>query len=187
MKQLYTTLIMVMMALTATLFISCNDDSKIGLTLEGTWRGNMYVYTSWGGNRYDVTDTEITFVCDDFHWTRGTGYWVDYYSNAPRDYVANHIEWQVANGEIRVYFVEQRTEVYIRSYRLNDNRFEGTLWDNGQEVDFNLYHVASPRRSSYDYWGYEGWTYYRSRQASATAGSDSTATEDLPIRRFGKH
>ena len=185
-KKLYSLLLTAMMTLTATLFTSCDQDTQIGLTLEGIWRGNMYVYTMWNGNRYNVTDTEITFQCNDFHWTRGTGYWVDYYSNAPWDYVANHIEWQVSGGEIRIYFREEGTEVLIRSYRLNDNRFQGTLWDNGQEVDFNLYHVASPRRS-YDRWGYDGWTYYRSRQAKGTA-ADSTATNvplEAPVRRFG--
>lgn len=110
-------------------FTSCewDDDDAIAYTLEGTWKGNMYVNTYYNGNTYYATATEITFLRDPYRYSSGDGYWVDYYSRAPWDYVANHIRWTVNYGRIRVYFVEEGTELEIYDYRLNDNRFTATL------------------------------------------------------------
>ena len=90
-------------AMMTTLFTltSCEDE-RIANTLEGTWSGNMYISTRYDGRVYDATYTEVTFLKNPYAYSSGEGYWVDYYSDAPWDYVANHIEWSVDYGTINV-------------------------------------------------------------------------------------
>lgn len=191
MKKLYTMLMMAMMALTATTMTSCDEDSMIAYTLEGTWQGNMYVSSYYGGRNYYATQTEITFDRDPFRWSSGYGYWVDYYSNAPWDYVANHITWRVDNTNIVVDFREDGNSVVISDYRLNDNFFTGYIADNGNNVKFSLHHISSPNWDNYRYWGYDGWNdyYYYSRATRSEAGDSLTTPTPVitekPVRQFG--
>ena len=172
MKKLYTLLMMAMMGVMAVSLTSC-DDEQIAYTLEGTWRG-------WNGRYYNSTATEITFLKDPYAYSSGTGYWVDYYSGAPWDYVANHIEWEVYNRNIRIYFVEDGNSFVIRDYHLNNSRFTGYINDHGTDVEFELYNVSRPNYNSYR-WGYSGWNNYY----GYTRGEDgdSTKSESMP-RRF---
>ena len=178
MKKMFTMLMMAMMALT---FTSCEDE-MIADTLEGTWSGNMYISSYWDGKIYDVTRTEITFDIDPFCFKSGSGYWVDYYRNAPWEYVANHIDWNVNNGVIHIYFIEDGDWIEISDYRLNSNRFFGTIYDGDNTVDFELYCTARPHYDNYC-WGYEGWydDYYWARTRGA-APTDSTTTVEKPKR-----
>ena len=180
MKKMFTMLMMAMMALA---FTSCEDE-YIANTLEGTWKGNMYISTYWGDYTYDATYTEITFLRDPYTYSSGSGYWVDYYSNAPWDYVANHIDWTVNNGVIKVYFIEEGSTIYISNYHLNSSRFTGTINDGGKPVDFDLYNVSHPYTYWDDYyWGYDSWNddYYWARTRGAAA-TDSTNNVEKPKR-----
>ena len=180
MKKIFTMLTMAMMALA---FTSCEDE-YIADTLEGTWTGNMYISSEWDGRYYDATSTEVTFLRDPFTFTSGSGYWVDYYSNAPWDYVANHIDWTVNNGVIKVYFIEEGSTIYISNYHLNSSRFTGTINDGGKPVDFDLYNVSHPYTYWDDYyWGYDSWydDYYWARTRGAAA-TDSTNNVEKPKR-----
>ena len=109
---------------------------------------------------------------------------MDYYSNAPWDYVANHIDWTVNNGVIHVYFIEEDTSIDIYDYRLSSSRFVGTLNDYGTLVDFDLYNVSHPY-SYWDnyYWGYDEW-YYDDYFWARTRGidADSAKTIEKPKR-----
>jgi hypothetical protein len=185
MKKLYTLMMMAVMLLT---FTSCEDE-MIADTLEGTWSGNMYVSSYYQGHDYYATKTEITFNIDPFRFTRGSGYWVDYYSGAPWDYVANHIDWHVEDGNIYVYFREDDTSVVISDYHLSDSHFTGFIADGYNDVHFSLYHTYSPNWEKYDNWGYDDWDddCYYARQTRGAEGNDSTATApEKPIRQFGK-
>jgi hypothetical protein len=177
-KLINNIMMMAFIATTAIVFTSC-EDAKIARTLEGTWRGNMYISSYYGGRSYDATYTEITFLKDPGAYSSGNGYWVDYYSNAPWDYVANHIEWTVDYGVIKVYFVEENAWIRISDYHLNDDRFYGVLDDNGRRVDFELIHTSSPNWGGYR-WGYDSWNGYYA-PAHRAAAADSTATEK-PVR-----
>jgi hypothetical protein len=174
MKKIFNNLLMMaMMATAAVSFTSC-DDEEIAYTLEGTWKGNMYISSYYDGRTYNSTYTEITFLKDPTTYSSGTGYWVDYYdSDSPwGGYVANHIEWTVDWGDIKIYFVEEGTSMLISDYHLDDSRFWGTINDGGQRVDFELYHTSSPNYNNYR-WGYDSY-YYRTR-------GDGT-TPEKPIR-----
>ena len=184
MKKIYAILPALIATLMTLTFTSCDEDYDTAYTLEGTWKGEMHINSRYGGRTYSSTYTIIDFQRDN-SWSSGVGYWVDYYSDAPWDYVANHIDWRVVNGEVRIYFREEGTTLYIRDYVLNDNRFRGTLYDDGQRVDFTLYHTASPNWSSY-HWGYDDYYYddYYYSRTTRGAVSDSTTTEK-PQRFIG--
>ena len=178
-KYFYNIMVMALLVTAAIGFTSC-EDAEIAYTLEGTWRGNMYISTSYDGRTYNSTYTVITFEGDPYSLASGRGYWVDYYSDAPwGDYIANHITWEVNNRVIHIYFQEERTSLSISDYRLNDDRFVGTAYENGHYVDFELYHTSSPNWNSYRYYDdwYNSW-YSRTRGEGA---SDFSAAEK-PIR-----
>ena len=121
----------------------------------------MYISSEWNGRVYNATYTEIEFLLDPFRYTKGSGYWVDHYSGAPWDYIANHIDWRVDDQVITVYFREENTSIQIYDYRLSDNYFRGTIYDNGIYVDFSLVHTSSPNwEYEYNYRGYDDWYYY---------------------------
>ena len=177
MKKIYTMLMMAMMALA---FTSCDTDEDIAYTLEGTWKGNMYISSYWNGRTYDATYSEVTFLKDPGVYSSGSGYWVDYYSNAPWDYVANHIDWNVRYGVIHVYFREEGTSLEIRDYHLNYDRFFGMIYEEGHSVDFELYNTSRPNYGNY-YWGYDSW--YDSYWArTRSTDSDSTKVIEKPKR-----
>ena len=102
MKKLYTMFMMAMMAVMAVSFTSCEDE-EIARTLEGTWKGNMYISSEWDGRYYDATSTEITFLKDPSRYSSGSGYWVegvDYINPAMKsifDEMAEEI-WKEVNG-----------------------------------------------------------------------------------------
>ena len=195
MKKIYNMLAILLTMTAAATLTSCEwmEDGAIARTLEGTWKGNMYVSSYYNGRTYTATATEITFLRDPSRYSSGDGYWVDYYSNAPWDYVANHIRWTVDNRNIRVYFVEENTEVFIYDYSLNDDRFRGWLEDGDNDVEFNLYHVSSPNWSSYNRWGYDDWyDYYYddygywSRETRSATGDSIKTKPEKPVRIIGK-
>ena len=180
MKKLYTMMMLAMMGFMTVSMTSCEDE-EIAKTLEGTWKGNMYISSEWNGRYYDATYTEITFLKDPYAYSSGSGYWVDYYSNAPWDYVSNHIDWRVDFGTIYVRFVEEGTSLEIRDYRLNYDRFTGYINDHGNDVKFELYNVSRPYYDNYR-WGYDSWGDYCYNRTRGADG-DSIKTTEKP-RRF---
>jgi len=90
--------------------------------------------------------------------------------------VANHIEWRVDFGTIYVYFREEDTSLSIRDYRLNENRFRGTIYDGDYNVDFCLYNSSRPYYENYK-WGYTSWEYCHGYTRSALNDSTETTSE----------
>lgn len=78
MKKFTTLLTMAFIALMSISFTSCDDDSDIAYTLDGTWKGNMLVEYGNHNALYSV----IRFDQNDGIYS-GTGYWIDYFD---RDY-----------------------------------------------------------------------------------------------------
>ena len=147
---------MVAIAMLSFTFTSCDEDEYIADTLWGTWEGNIYVGHEWSGRYYDASRSSIYF--DRTNRRSGTGYWVDYYSNAPwGEYIANHITWTVANGDIRIYFEEDDYEVIIYDYELSDSYFDGYIYTyDRKRVHFRLNKTSSPNWNRYHY----GWDYW---------------------------
>lgn len=191
MKKLMSIISMLLLALTATTLVSCDDDSDIAMTLEGTWQGKMKLRKEYQDQYYQVISSEICFLQDPYSYSSGTGYWIDYYQRSPwrNNKVANHIQWTVSNGVINVYFKEEGTSLEIRNYRLYRGLFEGTIYYDDQIVNFSLRQVSSPNWNSYTDWGYDYdddyyyGGYAKKNVVGTRAQTDST---EKPVRHFGK-
>lgn len=109
MKKFTSILAMIMMAAMSLTFVSCDDDEYIADTLWGVWEGDMYVTSEWNGHTYYSSYSILAFDKDPYEYASGTGYWIDYYSDAPWDYFASHIEWRVNNRNIEIYSREDDT------------------------------------------------------------------------------
>ena len=143
----------------------------------------MYVSMEYDGRVYDATYSEICFSRDPYRYSSGTGYWVDHYNNGPwGSYIANHIDWQVNNGVIDVYLIEEGTRVQIYDYHLSDNYFVGTIYYGDQRVKFRLRHTSSP---NYDY--EYGFGYDYAKKGSVDEATRSTEQNEMkPVRIIKK-
>ena len=86
MKRLVTILILMTTALLSFTFTSCDPYAEVAYYMDGTWKGDIYVSSECDGQVYKAAYSEIEF---DSGYNSGDGYWIDYYSNSPYDYVAN--------------------------------------------------------------------------------------------------
>lgn len=184
MKRIHTLLTMVAIAMLSFTFTSCDEDEYIADTLWGTWEGNMYVTSYWNNRYYEANYSEISFDKNPDRYSSGTGYWVDYYSNAPWDYLANHIRWTVRNSSIWVYFIEDDYEVEIFDYELSYNYFDGYIYtSNNKEVEFHLTKTSSPNWNRYHY-GWDYWNGYYAKESSFEPTRASSADIEKPKRMF---
>lgn len=177
MKQVTQLLTLVALATISLALTACDgSDEYIADTLWGTWEGDMYVSSEYNGRVYDATYSVIQFDRNKDSYASGTGYWIDYYSNAPWDYVANHITWEVYNGYIHVYFIEEGSNLDIYDYWLDYDYFNGYIYNGyGTQVEFRLQKTGAPSWSNF-YYGYDYWldSYY-SKSRATESGSISDA------------
>jgi hypothetical protein len=183
MRRLTTLLATVLMTVMTMSFTSCTEDPYIADSLAGTWRGNMYISTSYGGYTYDASYSELYFDTDPYSFSSGVGYWVDHYaSGAPYEYVANHITWTVRNSVIYIHLVEENYDIAIGDYYLDDGYFAGTIYDGNNQIRFRLIHTSSPNWGSYRY-GYYDYGYAKQNTGFTRSGADSVKVEK-PVRIF---
>lgn len=178
MKKNYYFIISFFFAAISMMSLSSCEDEEIANTLEGTWEGQMYVEHEWNGSWYETDYSEVTFLRDPYRYSSGDGYWVDYFKTRTpwrHDYYANHIRWNVKNGVINIYLIEDDIELNIRNYRLNDSRFSGEVYgSDGSWYEFSLRHVASPVRYDDYYWGFDYYDYYYAKDCNII--NDETIT-----------
>ena len=166
MKKITYYFSMIFMAVMMLSLTSCDEDADIAYALNGNWKGYMQTQLDYQGRYYQSNKSEVTFNSG---YDSGDGYWIDYYSNAPWDYVANRdngyfygdIDFNSTNRWINFQFVKVDTPD----------------WD-------NYYWYGS--EGWYDSWGYYGYAKTRSnnkeeQQESAQEQNDSTM---LPKRFF---
>lgn len=191
MGKLNSILSAIVLAMSAMLFTSCDEDVYVGSTLQGTWSGNLYAYSEWNDRMYRASYSEIEFDGDPFRTTTGTGTWVDHYAgDAPWRYYVDHFSWRVSNGCIHLRFWGDGFETYISDYRLNNNYFEGYIYlgSNSGEEYFELRKISDCTSwNSWDY-GYYDWDdyYVRGTRANPAADVDTTAAPLRPVHRIGK-
>ena len=82
MKKFTSIFATIMMAVMSLTFVSCDEDEYIADTLWGVWEGDMYVTSQWNGQTYYSSYSVLAFDKNPNQYASGTGYWVDYYSNA---------------------------------------------------------------------------------------------------------
>lgn len=120
MKKFTTLLTMAFIALMSISFTSCDDDSDIAYTLDGTWKGNMLVEYGNHNALYSV----IRFDQNDGFYS-GTGYWIDYFDRNywhGNNYIANRITWTVRNRNIYITLLDEGSDVVIYDYALGDSK-----------------------------------------------------------------
>ena len=140
MKKFISIISVIIFAVTPFTFVSCDEDYEIADTLWGVWEGKMYVQSTWNGQTYMSSYSVIQFDRAPNHYDSGTGYWIDYYSGAPWDYFASHIDWIVSNGTIKIYSYEDDSYYYIYDYSLSDNHFSGVIdSEYGDPMEFYLF------------------------------------------------
>lgn len=185
MKKLYSIITVIMLALTATLTTGCTDDNEdVAYNLWGTWEGNMYMQSQWNGRVYKSSYSVLAFDKNPYEYASGSGYWIDYYSNAPWDYYSSRISWRVVGPqEIQIYSQKEGRTYYIYDYQMNGSYFSGYI-DDGENspVYFELRKTSSPDWGDYDWNGYD-WDddYYYGGYAPA-----NTRSAALPLRGIAR-
>ena len=189
MKKFTTLLTMAFIALMSISLTSCDEDSDIAYTLDGTWRGNMYVQY---GN-VDATYSVIRFDQNDGIYS-GTGYWIDYFDRNywhGNNYIANRITWIVRNRNIYITLLDENSDVVIYDYALGDRKFSGYVEaDNGNRAYFELSRDSYNWRDDYD-WGYsKQYSGLENTQIVSRGAKDSVECVKVaddnqkPVRRF---
>lgn len=189
MKKFTTLLTMAFIALMSISLTSCDEDSDIAYTLDGTWRGNMYVQY---GN-VDATYSVIRFDQNDGIYS-GTGYWIDYFDRNywhGNNYIANRIIWTVRNRNIYITLLDENSDVVIYDYALGDRKFSGYVEaDNGNRAYFELSRDSYNWRDDYD-WGYsKQYSGLENTQIVSRGAKDSLECVKVaddnqkPVRRF---
>lgn len=109
MKKFYSIITIIMMVLTATLTTGCTDENEdVAYNLWGTWEGNMYMQSQYNGRVYQSSYSVLAFDKNPYQYASGTGYWIDYYSNAPWDYYSSRIQWRVTGTRRYRYTLRMR-------------------------------------------------------------------------------
>ena len=189
MKKFTTLLTMAFIALMSISLTSCDEDSDIAYTLDGTWRGNMYVQY---GN-VDATYSVIRFDQNDGIYSC-TGYWIDYFDRNywhGNNYIANRIIWTVRNRNIYITLLDENSDVVIYDYALGDRKFSGYVEaDNGNRAYFELSRDSYNWRDDYD-WGYsKQYSGLENTQIVSRGAKDSVEyvkvadDNQKPVRRF---
>ncbi len=178
MKKVFSTITMIMLAMLAFTFTSCEDEA-IAYDLAGAngkvWSGTISAFYNtrygWSGDHYGTT---IEFYCDENHWRRGWGYEVDYDLNTDKGY-KSRFRWEVHNRDIILTYNDNVYEpVYIREYTLSENYFEGYIEDGtGREIRFRLNLIHN-----FD-WDYDGYNYYGPYYAKRNT-TDTQTLKEIP-------
>lgn len=148
--------------LSALSFASCSKDADVAYTLDGTWKGYLQTQRKYDNRWYQTSTAEVTFNAG---YDSGNGYWLDNYSDAPWDYVANHISWRVRNEIIFIDFLDTRESARIRNYHLDDQYFYGEIEFSNSNVwvKFQFVKTSSPNWNGYHWYGSDDWrdSWYR--------------------------
>lgn len=171
-KSIWAFVMMLMMTLS---FTSCDKDSDIAYTLDGTWSGYMQLRHYYDGTWYDTYNAKVYF--NTTGWSSGTGMWQDIYSTYLKPTQA--IRWSVNNGNIYIDFQESGEKAIISSYSLDDEYFSGVIqfyssyYDGGVSTSYGFQFV---KVGSIDWSGY---SYYYGAKANNGTGTEWGAKSSI--------
>lgn len=184
MKKFTSIFSFILMTVMAFSFTSCDDDVDIAQTLDGTWKGYLHTTLPYQGHDYVSSTAEVTFSAG---LNAGSGYWLDQYSNAPWDYVANRISWNVTNRKIYITFHDTQEKAVIRNYHLDDDYFYGEIEFNSTNTwtEFQFVKTYSPRWDDYYWYGTDSWYHSWGYDGYAKA-SEPTDTPSVIVKEDDK-
>ncbi len=173
MKKLSSFLMIALVAVISLSFTSCDKDSEVAYTLDGTWKGNMYI--QYGA--YESTYSIIEFDQNDGLYS-GTGYWTDFYGssywNGKAYRPTSSFRWTVRNGNIYITFNDGSSDVVIYDYRISDNYFTGVIEaNNGNRASFSLTKYGS----TYN------WRDYYYSESPTEVGTVTSGTDSIQPKR----
>lgn len=174
-KSIWAFAMMLMMAFS---FASCDKDSDIAYTLDGTWSGYMQLRHYYDGTWYDTYNAKVYF--NTTGWSSGTGMWQDIYNSNLRPTQA--IRWSVNNGSIYIDFQESGEKAIISNYSLDDEYFSGLIqfyssyYDGGESTSYRFQFV---KIGSVDWSGYSYYYGAKANNGTGTAwGAKSSISAD---------
>ena len=129
MKRLTAILTIVCLGVLSFMVTSCdsNDDFDTAAVLNGTWHGSLgQYYSDVYGDGYEEWETEFRFNNYNENATSGDGVEVDYDPGSMGNYKYYDFRWNVAYGNIYLYY-ENGDELVIRNYSLSNHRLRGEL------------------------------------------------------------
>lgn len=160
------------------LFASCDEDIHRGAILSGKWFGDLGMMV----DGEDAIGSVIEFVPDQYTYTSGYGYEIDYYHGYYGLATMEHqFEWMIRDGIIYLRFDNPDLDCNIRDYSLSPNYFRGYLDGIYSSTRFDL--------RGYDrYWdkyGYydDDYGYYSDRSGKKVVKSQSgeNAKQEVPV------
>lgn len=136
MKKFTAFLTVALMTIVCLSFTSCDKDSDIAYTLDGTWKGDMYIWYGEYESSYSIIDFDQEGLYS------GTGSWTDFYDHYWGSYnyrPTRRFSWTVNNGNIYIKFYDGSSPITIYDYSISNNYFRGTMdAANGNRVSFSL-------------------------------------------------
>jgi hypothetical protein len=170
MKKITTVLSMIVIAMMAVTFTSCDPDADQADALLGIWQGtisNSEVYQ----NGYD---TEIRFYGD--YLTGGSGDEYDRDSETGEVYYSS-FQWNIKNGTIYIQYnnTADFRDVVIYDYRFNGNYFEGYMDNTDTSHYFQLTKVVS--------WSTWNSNYSKGTRASGTKVKRLFKTDSTSVNK----
>jgi len=190
MKKVFSTITMIMLAMLAFTFTSCEDE-EIAYDLAGAngkiWSGMIsrtyYNQWGWSGDNYRTT---MEFYCYDNHWTKGYGYEVDYNINDPHgEFWYSKFEWSVSHRVIELRYADTGYEpAYISDYSLSNSYFEGYIDDgSGSDIRFKLW--LDRDFDDWDYYQHYYGPYYAPAKGKSVGGSEATDSQKVDFASKG--
>lgn len=164
-----------MMAMMTLSFTSCDKDSDIAYTLDGTWSGYMQLRHYYDGNWYNTYNANVYF--NTTGWSYGTGMWQDIYSSYLKP--TQPITWSVSNGNIYIEFEKSGEKAIITNYSLDNGLFSGVIqfyssyYDGGTSTSYEFSFVKIPSMD------WSGYSYYYGAKANNGTGTEWGAKSSI--------
>ena len=184
MKKLFTSITMLLLALSPFALTSCEEeDDYIAQQLRSSdWEGYIGTYYS---NRWNISGNEYEtvwhFESRGNYYTSGRGAELNYDTRSRyQDYAYCTFKWFIVDGEITFIYDDSKWQpIYIVDYYLSSTNFRGYIYDGtSTRIKFDLQSTSYSDWGDYNRRGYGGYgdfsnqNYFRARQAPSF-GTDS--------------
>ncbi len=175
MKRFKSIWAFVMMAMMTLSFTSCDKDSDIAYTLDGTWSGYMELNHYYEGGWYDEYNAKVYF--NTTGWSSGTGMWQDIYSSYLKP--TQPITWTVSNGTIIIEFEKSGERAIITNYSLDNDYFSGVIQFYSSYYDGGYSSSCRFRFSKISSMDWSGYSYYYGAKANNGTGTEWGAKSSI--------
>ncbi len=174
MKRFKSIWAFVMMAMMTLSFTSCDKDSDIAYTLDGTWSGHIENYFNY---LYGYGEYNTIVYFNTTGWSSGTGMWQNissYYLTQPQP-----ITWTINNGTIIIEFEKSGEKAFITNYSLDNDYFSGVIQFYSSYYDGGYSSSCRFRFSKISSMDWSGYSYYYGAKANNGTGTEWGAKSSI--------